>query len=622
MTNGHPQGADPGASAPRSGAKFTAPNGTVAIKDGIKTGASVPNAPAAGGRKPPWLRVRLAGGGKYDAVRRTVTEHRLATVCEESHCPNIGECWANGTATIMLMGSVCTRACRFCSVDTGNPKGWLDPDEPAHAARSVALMNLKYVVLTSVDRDDLADGGAAHYAACIRAIRAQNPQTAVEALTPDFGGSEAAVATVVDAGLQVFAQNLETVERLTAQVRDPRAGYRQTLAVLRFAKRHAPDVLTKSSLMVGLGERDDEVHAAMEALRAHDVDLLTLGQYLRPTANHLPVQRWVTPEQFDRYRDWGLALGFTEGRVRTARALQLSRGPHPRWHQPRPRRYAPFACGHHPAAPSDLGKTMQTFTLSLAELLALGIVLLVLGLLTGLALGRTSLRSQQTKDLEAKLDTAQNALSDYRAEVFDQYAETARKFERLNESYNDLHRHLASSATTLLGDGISTPLLQGPDDPPVEKAVDDAPEATVEVAPELAETEATSATESDRAEAAEDGTTAEPVERTEATIAQTDSAEMDSDAPTLDSAPEATVEPIPEPAPAPAVAGRRDRGATGRSTLRREKRRQRDPGGTLTPKHRSRSAPEPHGGESAATSRPAAGGLGDVAVLLPRGEAR
>ena len=295
-----------------SGAKFRADNGAIAIKDGIKQRPAEPNSVAAQGRKPPWLRVRLGGDGKYQAVRKTVHEHRLATVCEESHCPNIGECWANGTATIMLMGSVCTRACKFCSVDTGNPKGWLDPQEPAQAAESVRLMNLKYVVLTSVDRDDLEDGGAAHYAACVQAIKARNPGTAVEALTPDFNGNTSAVATVVDSGLEVFAQNLETVERLTAVVRDPRAGFQQTLDVLQYAKSHRPGVLTKSSLMVGIGETDAELYAAMEALRAHNVDLLTLGQYLRPTANHLPVDRWVPPAQFETYRDWGLELGFTE----------------------------------------------------------------------------------------------------------------------------------------------------------------------------------------------------------------------------------------------------------------------------------------------------------------------
>jgi lipoyl synthase len=293
----------------RSGEKFRNAQGIAAIKDGIKRNG---NAALPTERKPPWLRVRLGGGAKYQAVRQTVHEHRLATVCEESHCPNIGECWNNGTATIMLMGSVCTRACRFCAVDTGNPRGWLDADEPAHAAESVRLMGLRYVVLTSVDRDDLPDGGAAHYAACVRAIKAVNPLTAVEALTPDFSGDRAAVATVVDSGLEVFAQNLETVERLTHVVRDVRAGYQQTLDVLAHAKAHRPGILTKSSLMLGLGETEPEIEQAMADLRAHGVEILTLGQYLRPTRNHLPVARWVHPEEFERHRQRGLELGFLE----------------------------------------------------------------------------------------------------------------------------------------------------------------------------------------------------------------------------------------------------------------------------------------------------------------------
>ena len=293
----------------QSGVKFRNAQGIRAIKDGVKAGPSVR---PVRDPKPPWLRVRLPGGTAFEAVRRTVREHRLSTVCEESHCPNIGECWSHGTATLMLMGSVCTRACRFCAVDTGNPNGWLDPDEPRHAAESVRLMGLKYVVLTSVDRDDLPDGGAAHYAACIQAIRSMNRETAVEALTPDFSGDLAAVATVVDAGVAVFAQNLETVERLTHAVRDPRAGYERTLAVLRHAKGRRPGVLTKSSLMLGLGETNDELRAAMDDLRAADVDVLTLGQYLRPTLHHLPVERWVHPDDFARYREWGLERGFVE----------------------------------------------------------------------------------------------------------------------------------------------------------------------------------------------------------------------------------------------------------------------------------------------------------------------
>jgi len=227
-------------------------------------------------------------------------------------CPNIGECWNAGTATIMVMGSVCTRACRFCAVDTGNPKGWLDPEEPLNAAKAVQLMGLEYVVITSVDRDDLADGGAAHYAACVREIRKMNPNTAVEALTPDFNGVLPHVELVVDSGLQVFAQNVETVKRLTHPVRDPRASYEQTIEVLRHAKRHRPEVLTKTSLMLGLGERDNEIMQTMHDLREANVDILTLGQYLRPTPNHLVVERYVTPAEFDAYRAEGLEKGFLE----------------------------------------------------------------------------------------------------------------------------------------------------------------------------------------------------------------------------------------------------------------------------------------------------------------------
>jgi lipoyl synthase len=292
----------------RSGEKYRTPQGFTAIRDGLKAQAS-PHTPQP---KPSWLRAKAPTGAAFEAVRDIVHEHRLATVCEEAKCPNIGECWNAGTATIMLMGAVCTRACRFCSVDTGNPRGWLDPEEPANAARSVALMKLKYIVLTSVNRDDLPDGGAAHYAACVRAIRARNPATAVEALTPDFQGVLAAVETVVDSGLQVFAQNVETVRRLTHPVRDPRAGYEQTLSVLAHAKRHNPAVLTKTSLMLGLGETFEEVIQTMDDLRAISVDLLTLGQYLRPTPNHLPVQRFVSPAEFDQLREAALQRGFLE----------------------------------------------------------------------------------------------------------------------------------------------------------------------------------------------------------------------------------------------------------------------------------------------------------------------
>ena len=292
----------------RSGEKYTTSQGFTAIKDGIKQ--SAPGVPPL--RKPPWLRAPLAGGAEFQAVQGIVREHRLSTVCEEAKCPNIGECWNAGTATIMLMGAVCTRACRFCAVDTGNPRGWLDAEEPENVARSVELMGLKYVVLTSVNRDDLPDGGAAHYAAAIRAVKRRNPGTAVEALTPDFGGVPGDVQTVLDAGVDVFAQNVETVSRLTHPVRDPRAGYGQTLGVLAHAKVHRPAVLTKTSLMLGLGETDAEIRETMADLRTAAVDILTLGQYLRPTPNHLPIERFVTPDEFDRYRGWALSLGFLE----------------------------------------------------------------------------------------------------------------------------------------------------------------------------------------------------------------------------------------------------------------------------------------------------------------------
>jgi lipoic acid synthetase len=293
-----------------TGAKYQTEQGFAAIKNGVKSRPDRQRAPRE--PKPAWLKARLPMGERFEQLRATVHEHRLATVCEESICPNIGECWNNGTATIMLMGKVCTRACQFCAVDTGNPRGWLDPEEVANAARTVELMDLDYVVLTSVDRDDLPDGGARHYADCIRAIKARCPGTAVEALTPDFAGNLADVATVLESQVDVFAQNLETVERLTSRVRDARAGYDQTLAVLEFAKRHRPDVLTKSSLMVGLGENEDEIVATLDDLRDAAVDIVTFGQYLRPTINHLPVERYVTPEEFERYRRHGLARGFLE----------------------------------------------------------------------------------------------------------------------------------------------------------------------------------------------------------------------------------------------------------------------------------------------------------------------
>jgi len=291
-----------------SGQKFVNDRGITAIKDGIKAAAGSGERMA----KPDWLRIRVRGGKTYEKVNAIVHEHGLATVCEEAKCPNISECWSSGTATIMLLGDVCTRACRFCAVNTGNPRGWLDPEEPENTARSVQLMNLKYVVLTSVNRDDLADGGAGQYAACVRKVKEVNPETAVEALTPDFLGVLRDVETVVDSGIEVFAQNVETVKRLTHPVRDPRATYEQTLAVLAHAKRYRPEVLTKTSLMLGLGETDREIYQCMDDLRLANVDILTLGQYLQPTDNHYPIDRYVAPEDFERYRRAGLDRGFLE----------------------------------------------------------------------------------------------------------------------------------------------------------------------------------------------------------------------------------------------------------------------------------------------------------------------
>lgn len=291
-----------------SGQKYKTAHGVTAIKDGVKsvnvTHERLP--------KPKWLRIVNHTSPQYHQLKAEVQKHRLATVCEEAKCPNMAECWSHGTATILLMGAVCTRACRFCSVDTGNPQGWLDEQEPENTANTVALMALDYVVLTSVNRDDLPDGGANHYAMTIRAIKQRSPSTKVEALTPDFQGVEKDIAVLLDSGLDVFAQNVETVERLTHPVRDNRAGYHQTLNVLAFAKSYRPEVLTKTSLMLGLGETDEEIIQTMDDLRAHRVDILTLGQYLQPTKNHLPIHRYVTPETFARFRQIGLEKGFFE----------------------------------------------------------------------------------------------------------------------------------------------------------------------------------------------------------------------------------------------------------------------------------------------------------------------
>lgn len=292
----------------QSGKKYQTEQGFNAIKDGVKKQSS--DKPLL--QKPDWLRIRLTSSPKFEKVRKKVHDLKLSTVCEEAKCPNINECWSHGTATIMLMGAVCTRACRFCSVDTGNPGGWLDKDEPQKTADTVAHMNLQYVVLTSVDRDDLEDGGAQHYADTICAIKNLSPQTKVEALTGDFQGNLDHVQIVLDSGVDVFAQNIETVKRLTHPVRDPKANYEQTLSVLKYAKESRPEVITKTSIMLGLGETQEEVLQTMDDLRAINVDVLTLGQYMQPTRNHLNVERYVPPEEFKLLRQCGLEKGFLE----------------------------------------------------------------------------------------------------------------------------------------------------------------------------------------------------------------------------------------------------------------------------------------------------------------------
>lgn len=293
---------------PLSGRPYINAQGTRAIKNGV----SVKRASDPGARKPRWSMARAPSGERFEEMLALTESGSLSTVCREARCPNIGECWNAGVATFMLMGSTCTRACRFCAVDTGSPKQWLNVTEPLKIAHAVERLRLSYVVLTSVNRDDLHDGGAAHFAATIRAIRALPNTPEVEALTPDFAGDFSAIRTVVEAGAHVFAQNLETVRRMTPLVRDGRAGYDQTLTILAKAASTWPGLIVKSSLMVGLGETDEEIDTAMKDLRAANVRVLTIGQYLRPTRNHLPVDRYVSPDEFEKLRHRALDLGFVD----------------------------------------------------------------------------------------------------------------------------------------------------------------------------------------------------------------------------------------------------------------------------------------------------------------------
>ncbi len=261
-------------------------------------------------KKPEWIKVKLASGDTYFHLKRLMRKQSLHTVCEEALCPNITECWNHGTATFMILGDTCTRACKFCAVKTGNPKGFIDPLEPYHLAQTVKNMKLSYVVITSVDRDDLPDGGAQHFADCITMTRKYNPTTLIEVLTPDFQGNTKALDMIIAAHPDVFAHNIETIKRLTPKVRDPKASYEQSLFVLEYVKKKDPTIYTKSSIMVGVGEEKAEVIEAMKDLRAIDVDFLAIGQYLRPTMKHLPVKRYVTPKEFKDYEEIGLKLGF------------------------------------------------------------------------------------------------------------------------------------------------------------------------------------------------------------------------------------------------------------------------------------------------------------------------
>ena len=266
-------------------------------------------------RLPSWLKTDIPVGKNYSRLKDTLSELKLSTVCEEAKCPNIGECWGGGesktaTATIMIMGDQCTRGCRFCSVKTNKSPPKLDPMEPLNTAKAIAGWNLHYIVITSVDRDDLADQGSNHFAQTVREIKRLNPILYVECLTPDFRGDHKCIETVALSGLDVFAHNVETVKRMQWLVRDPRANYEQSIGVLVKAKKYNPKLVTKTSLMLGLGEKDEEILKTMEDLRENGVDCLTLGQYMQPTKRHLKVNEFVTPEKFDYWKKVGDKLGF------------------------------------------------------------------------------------------------------------------------------------------------------------------------------------------------------------------------------------------------------------------------------------------------------------------------
>lgn len=261
--------------------------------------------------KPEWLKIKLTTNDSFSSIKKSLNENKLHTVCESAHCPNISECWNTGTATFMLMGDICTRSCKFCAVKTGNPMKKLDGDEPKKLIKALAKIKLfDYVVLTSVNRDDLDDGGAGHFAECIKEVKKNYPEIIVEVLIPDFNGNIESLKKIVDAKPKVIAHNIETVRRLQNAVRDPRANYKQSLGVLENIKKLNQKIYAKSSIMLGLGETDEEVVQAMKDLRAIDVDILTLGQYLRPAEWNIPISKFVEPEKFEFFKQKALELGF------------------------------------------------------------------------------------------------------------------------------------------------------------------------------------------------------------------------------------------------------------------------------------------------------------------------
>ncbi len=261
-------------------------------------------------KKPDWLKVKAPTGESYFKIKNMLGDLKLATVCQEARCPNMGECWSGGTATFMLMGEVCTRGCKFCNIKTGNPKGVLDPLEPEKVAYSIAQMDLHYVVITSVDRDELPDQGSGHFARTVKTIKRLNPDLIVEILTPDFRGERELIERLTDSKPDVFAHNVETVERLQKKVRDPRANYQQSLSVLDFVKKYDPSRYTKTSLMLGLGEKDEEILQTLKDLRGVDCDVVTFGQYLQPTDRHLRVEEYITPEKFQYWQKVAEDMGF------------------------------------------------------------------------------------------------------------------------------------------------------------------------------------------------------------------------------------------------------------------------------------------------------------------------